>query len=156
MSSRIIDRTPQYPSHAFQLPIERIRFGEFDFGGVLYHANYFHLYEMGREAMLISGGYPYTTLVDQGIHLVIVETQQHFFQPIRYGEPLTLYLWITKPGAVGVTFNYEITNARHAHSNAVCHRALTRVGLVEYRDGKGIPKRLPLELKHFFAKYAVE
>ena len=51
----------------------KVRFGETDAAGVVYHANYFPYLEDARTRMLDSMGIPYKTLVGMGYHLPIVE-----------------------------------------------------------------------------------
>ena len=72
------------------------RLGEFDLGGVLYHANYFHLYEKAREAYLESLGLPYPSLVEKGFHLAVTNSEQEFSKPIYYGQELELKLEISE------------------------------------------------------------
>ena len=42
----------EIPKNAFRLSAIEPRLGEFDLGGVLYHARYFHIYEDARERLL--------------------------------------------------------------------------------------------------------
>ena len=99
--------------------IEGIRFGEFDIGRVLYHANYFHLYEAAREAFLISEGYPYSRLMQDHSHFAVVESHQDFLKPIVYGEKLLLELRTADVKRSSFRFEYELRK----ESGEVCHRA---------------------------------
>ena len=103
---------------AFRHDLKTIRLGEFDMGGVLYHANYFHLYEEAREALLRSAGTPYAGLVENGAHLAIVESHQTFRLPIQYGEQLCCQVWIENLKRASCVFHYSIEdsegNLRHS------------------------------------------
>ncbi|MFN8391030.1 MAG: thioesterase family protein [Bdellovibrionota bacterium] len=95
----------------FEHTITDLQLAEFDLGGVLYHANYYRLYERAREALLREGGIPYSQLVADGNHLAVVEAHQTFKAPVRYGQPLCIRMWITDLKNSVATFNYEITSA---------------------------------------------
>jgi acyl-CoA thioester hydrolase len=92
----------------FTTVLDEVRLGEFDLGGVLYHANYFHLYEVARERLLRAGGIPYSALVAEGAHLALTESHQRFLKPIFYGPPLTLSLWTSAVRRASCTFHYRI------------------------------------------------
>lgn len=90
----------------FSITLSEIQLSEFDIGGVLYHANYFHIYERSREAFLKSIGYPYPQLVEQGTHLAVTESHQQFHRPVTYGQSIEISLWLTALRSCSVTFNY--------------------------------------------------
>lgn len=106
--------------------VENIALGEFDLGGVLYHANYFHLYERAREAYLRKAGCPYADLVQHGFHLAVVEAHQQFLKPIYYGPEVTIQLTTVKLTVTSVTFSYRILQ-----NSALVHTAWSRHALVE-------------------------
>ena len=139
------------PSHAFLHEIPNIRLGEFDLGGVLYHANYFHLYEAAREAFLASAGVPYYSLVSNSQHLAIVETSQKFLAPVLYGARLELWLWLTDLKRASVTFNYELLAIE---SKATIHRATTTNVFVELRQGAFKVQPFSAELKQLFQRFS--
>lgn len=134
------------PVNAFVLPAVEPRLGEFDIGGVLYHANYFHIYEEAREAMLRQIGVPYSALVNGGMHLVVVETHQEFRSPVRYGIPFTVTSWIELLRRSTVTIQYRFVDAaqKQIHSAWTKHVAVQQSG--ETFDAA----RFPDELKRGF------
>ncbi len=99
--------TPNYDK-CFIYDVKHIHFGEFDLGGVLYHARYFHLYETARELLLKDGGVPYTELLKNDTHLLLSESHQNFISPIFYGKEYRLYLWVTDLKKASFTMNYNI------------------------------------------------
>lgn len=125
--------------------ISDLRLGEFDLGGVLYHANYYHLYEAAREACLAAHGAPYHSLVSAGYHLAIVEAGQRFLSPICYGDPLEVLLSFSELSRTSVRASYEIT----AHGRIV-HNGWTRLVHVENSGGKFRPGRFPQKLVEIF------
>jgi acyl-CoA thioester hydrolase len=119
-----------------------ISLAEFDLGGVLYHANYFRIYERAREALLAELGFPYPALVAAGSHLAVVESSQHFHKPVYYGMEVEVGLRCEELRTASVTLAYTF----YANSSAV-HDATTRHAFVT-RDPSGVlrPARLPAEL----------
>lgn len=81
---------------------------EFDIGGVLYHGNYFHLYERGREEWLRRCGMPYESLVKGGRHLVVTASRQDFLKPLSYGHSIDLFLWVSNLRRASMTIQYAI------------------------------------------------
>lgn len=88
-------------------PLE-ITIGEFDLGGVLYHANYFHIFEYLRERFLKHIGFPYAELVKNGFHLAVTQSNARYLQPIRYGESISASMWISNLKRTQVTFDYRL------------------------------------------------
>lgn len=152
--------TPSRPENAFCLEIPSIRLGEFDMGGVLYHAHYFHLFEQGREALLSRGGAPYRGIVESGMHLPLIEAHQAFKKPVVYGQGVELYLWLDELRRTTVTFCYELTMHSGAadfgasesgvlgelvHSAKTKHACIRRLPTGEFK-----PSRFPEEVHRIF------
>ena len=134
--------------NTFKYSIDNIRLGEFDLGGVLYHANYFHLYEQAREALLSSEGLPYSELVNEGKHLAIAEAHQNFKAPVYYGEKLTVEVWVEKLRQSTLTINYSISCSR-----GVVHTGYTLMAFVANDGGRFKTGRIPEKLLEIFSKY---
>lgn len=126
----------------FNFSVSGVRLGEFDIGGVLYHANYFHLYESAREAFLAERGVPYPSLVTQGQHLAVVESQQQFLKPVRYGESLSIELSTSAVSKTSFCFDYRFFNEK----GELIHKATTKHVLVSATSGAIRPTRLPKHL----------
>ena len=82
--------------------------GAFDLGGVLYHAKYLELLEMVREAFLTARGVSYRAMMDSGYHMVIVEAQQKFVSPIRYGQRIWVDMWASEMRRSTFVFDYKM------------------------------------------------
>ena len=136
---------------AYTLKIDNLRLGEFDLGGVLYHANYFHLYEMAREGLLREGKLPYSQLVENSQHLAIVESHQTFPSPILYGQPLEVLLTTSDLKRSSVVFSYEIKIG-----GKTVHTAWTKNVFIE-NTGFGFKvQSFPEKLKAIFERYLSE
>jgi len=128
----------------FKVEIKRISLAEFDIGGVLYHSRYFKLYERARETFLDHLGCSYPSLVAEGCHLAITESQQKFLRPVRYGDSLTLELKAVDLRRASVTFLYEILNQTNKQ---IVHRASTKHAYVSSKKtGEFRPEPFPSKL----------
>lgn len=130
----------------------------FDLGGVLYHANYFHLYEQAREAFLRDAGLPYPALVAESQFLAVRESHQDFRAPIYYGDELTLLLWFTDLRKASVQVHYSIhSRSKHAHSEVnTLHYAWTKLVFVHKKDLKFAVSPFPEQLVKAFNPYCLE
>jgi YbgC/YbaW family acyl-CoA thioester hydrolase len=134
---------------AFVFPLHAISLEKFDIGGVLYHANYFHLLEQAREALLAHAGMPYPQLVAQQQHLAIVHSEQDFIRPIRYGEPIDIAVWCSELKQSTATLKYLLI--RDEDSETV-HLASTKLVFVELAEKKGFrPQKIPPVLRQAFS-----
>jgi len=136
----------------FSHRIPSIRLGEFDLGGVLYHANYYHLYEQAREALLDLEGLPYHALVSDGAHLAIVESGQRFLAPVRYGDALELQLSFRDQAPASVVAEYRLLPVGQ-NDAAVVHEGWTRLVFVKIQNGSFKASRFPEKLVEILSKY---
>lgn len=121
-------------------------------GGVLYHARYLHLCEDAREKLLRDSGLPYSVLVDEGYHLVIVETSQRFHQPLRYGEKFEAVLWLEDVTRSSLICRYRFVDL----NGKLIHSAMTKHVIVE-KQGDGFrTTRLPENLKTKLAPFVAD
>ena len=133
---------------SFTLDIPNLRLGEFDLGGVLYHANYFHLYETAREAMIAEEGLHYSSFVAKGQHLAVINSSQIFHAPIFYGQALTISLSIPELRKASLTFAYEIFS-----NNKLLHSATTSHAFVQKISDSFKPTAIPKNLSAIFKKH---
>ena len=83
----------------------RIPLYETDMGQAVYHGNYFHFFEMAREALLRDLGFGYPELVARQIHLAIVESHCHYRQAVRYDDQIDIYSTIAALKSRSVKFH---------------------------------------------------
>ena len=135
-----------------------MRLGEFDMGGVLYHANYFHLYEIGREALLSSNSIAYSELAYNAKHLAIVESHQCFLAPVHYGMELEIAIWCSEIKKASVNMNYEIYEFKGENlvRQSPMHQAWTRHVFVDASSGKLSILQFPETLRSVFNKFLVD
>ncbi|WP_372946070.1 acyl-CoA thioesterase [Muriicola sp.] len=90
----------------------RVRYGETDQMGVVYHGNYAQYLEMGRVEWLRSLGFSYKQMEKDGIMLPVISLQMHFRKSATYDDLLTVVTRLTKTPVVKIEFDYEIRNER--------------------------------------------
>ena len=78
----------------------RVRYQETDQMGVVYHANYFTYFEMGRTELLReASGVSYRDVEASKTKMVVVKAECSYSKPARYDDLLTL-----KTRVVGLSF----------------------------------------------------
>lgn len=94
----------------------RVIYGDTDKAGVVYHANYLRLFEMGRtEYMRCFVGRSYAELEREGIVMPVAELFIRYKAPARYDDLLTIVTSIRDLQRFSISFNYEIYRAEDAH-----------------------------------------
>lgn len=94
-------------SHSFSF---RVRYGETDQMGVVYHGNYAHFFEMGRTEWLRSLGVTYKYMEKTGVMLPVISISCNFKKSAFYDEILTVKTILKRQPGVKIEFDYEITN----------------------------------------------
>ncbi len=117
----------------------RVRYGEVDRMGFVYHGHYLVYFETGRTELLRSLGATYRELEDQGTLLVVVETGQRFLAPAGYDDELVIRTVLAEVKGVRLRFEYEVL--RDGERLTTGHTVLASCG----PDGR--PRRLPTRLK---------
>lgn len=94
-------------SHSFSF---RVRYGETDQMGVVYHGNYAHFFELGRTEWLRSLGVTYKYMEKTGVMLPVISLSCNFKKSAFYDEILTVKTMLKRQPGVKIEFDYEITN----------------------------------------------
>ncbi|WIF95232.1 acyl-CoA thioesterase [Caminicella sporogenes] len=88
--------------------IIRVRYGETDQMGVVYHANYYTWFEVGRSEFFNSLGYTYKKLEQEGIILPVIESFCQYIKPAKYYDEVIIRTKISYLKGVRIAFSYEI------------------------------------------------
>ena len=86
----------------------RVPFFEVDMGQALYHGNYYHLFELGREEILRKAGFPYREFMNRQLHLSIIQTRCKYRKSLRYDDQIELHTAITALGRRNLSFSQLI------------------------------------------------
>ncbi len=88
----------------------RVRYGETDQMGVVYHGNYATYFEVARTEWLRSLGVTYKYMEDSGIMLPVISLSFNFIKSAKYDDILTITVELKKSPLVKIEFDYEIVN----------------------------------------------
>lgn len=88
----------------------RIRYGETDQMGVVYHGNYAQYLEMGRVEWLRSLGVSYKNMEDDGIILPVIHLQITYIKSAIYDDLLKVETTLVKRPMVKIEFDYKLYN----------------------------------------------
>ena len=119
----------------------RVRYGETDRMGVVYHANYLVYFEIGRTELVRSLGRPYSDIEEEGLLLAVVEASVRYRRPARYDEVVRIGTRVTRVSAARIAFAYEL---RSEDGERLLAEATTELASV---DGNGRPTKLPAALR---------
>jgi acyl-CoA thioester hydrolase len=123
----------------------RVRYAETDRMGVVYYANYFVWFEVGRTEWLRDTGWTYRDMESDGVGLPVIEAHCEYRQPARYDDDLEIGTRATLLSPVRIRFDYEIRRAGDIEPVASGHTVHAAL------DGSGRPCRLPSRVRELFA-----
>ena len=86
----------------------RVSYGETDTMGVLYYAEYMHIFERARSTLIREHGMSYTVVEQRGIYLPVREAYCRYRAPARYDDLVFVRAWISEWRRASVTFSYEL------------------------------------------------
>ncbi len=115
----------------------RVSYGETDAMGVMYYAEYLHLFERGRSEWIRAHGESYRAIEARGIYLPVREAHCRYRAPARYDDLLWLEIDLISLGRASLTFSYRLMEATKTQLLA---EGSTQHAVV---DGTGRPVRLP-------------
>ena len=90
----------------------RVRYGETDQMGVVYHGNYPQYLEMGRVEWLRTLGISYKEMEENGIILPVISLRVNYKKSALYDDLLTVRTILRKRPLVRIEFDYEIYNEK--------------------------------------------
>ncbi len=119
----------------------RISYGETDTMGVLYYAEYLHLFERSRSEFIRTQGMSYKEVEAKGIFLPVREAKCRYRSPARYDDLVWICVGISKWGRASMDFVYEIYNE---DKTVVLAQGMTQHAVI---DNNGRPCAVPDWLK---------
>jgi acyl-CoA thioester hydrolase len=129
----------------------RVRYAETDQMGVVYHANYFVWFEVGRVELMRALGVEYKRMeIEDDCQIVVADAHCRFHHPARYDEVLRVRSRIVESKNRVIRFSYELF--RDADEQLLATGETTHI--ICGRNGK--PKRLPEKYRKIFEAIAAE
>jgi acyl-CoA thioester hydrolase len=123
----------------------RVRYAETDKMGVVYYANYFVWFEVGRTDLLRAMGWSYREMEQAGVSLPVIEAHCDYHRPALYDDELDVKTEGRMLSPVRMEFTYQVVRREGqvlAASGRTVHAAL---------DPNGKPCRLPERVRQVFA-----
>jgi acyl-CoA thioester hydrolase len=105
--------------------------------GLVYYANYFVWFEVGRTDWLREAGWTYRQMEQEGVSLPVIEAHSEYRRPARYDDELEVRTTATLLTPVRIRFDYEIRRGGEGRALATGHTIHAAT------DPNGRPCRLP-------------
>lgn len=115
----------------------RVSYGETDAMGVVYYANYLHLFERGRSELIRNLGLSYADVEQRGIFLPVREATCRYLAPARYDDIVHIRTGLAERSRASLHFVYEITDQDKCR---ILSRGTTQHAVV---NAQGRPVRIP-------------
>jgi acyl-CoA thioester hydrolase len=123
----------------------RVRYAETDQMGVVYHANYFVWFEVGRVELIRALGIEYKRMEkEDDCHIVVADARCRYHHPARYDDVLRVRTRIAESRNRIVKFSYELF--RDADHELLAVGETTHI----ICGGNGRPKLLPAKYLRVF------
>lgn len=121
-----------------------VSYGETDTMGVLYYAEYLHIFERARSLYIRERGMSYAEVEKRGIILPVREAQCRYRVPVRFDDEINIHTGIQVWKRASMKFVYEVWNK----DKSVLHAT----GMTEHAsvNHEGKPVRIPDWLKELF------
>jgi acyl-CoA thioester hydrolase len=123
----------------------RVRYAETDQMGVVYYANYFVWFEVGRTDLLRESGWNYREMETEGFGLPVIEAHCTYRQSAKYDDEIEVRTTGEMLSPVRVKFSYEVVRAADAATLA------TGTTVHATLDRQGRPCRLPARVRGVFS-----
>jgi acyl-CoA thioester hydrolase len=123
----------------------RVRYAETDSMGVVYYANYFVWFEVGRTDLLRQRGWSYREMEVDGYALPVIDAHCAYLASAKYDDEPEVRTVGTMMSPVRMRFTYEIVRASDGArlaTGATVHATL---------DRRGRPCRLPERVRTLFS-----
>jgi acyl-CoA thioester hydrolase len=125
--------------------VVRVRYAETDKMGVVYYANYFVWFEVGRCELLRSLGWSYREMETEGIQLPVIQASCEYRQPGRYDDELEIRARGRLMSPARVAFEYDVV--RTADGAVLAHGRTVHAAV----GPAGRPVRLPQRVREVLA-----
>jgi acyl-CoA thioester hydrolase len=123
----------------------RVRYAETDQMGLVYYANYYIYFEIGRVEYMRQLGVAYKEMeIQDDSFIVVAESHCRYLRPARYDDMLRIRTRVAETRRRTIRFAYEIVNSATG--------TLLATGETQHVvcDNKGRPKALPEKYRKYF------
>jgi acyl-CoA thioester hydrolase len=118
--------------------VVRVRYAETDNMGVVYYANYYIYFEIGRTEYLRNIGIDYRRMeLEDDSFIFVAESKCRYRRPARYDDALRIRTRVVSVRRRTISFDYEILH------NETAELLATGETIHVVCDSKGRPKAMP-------------
>jgi acyl-CoA thioester hydrolase len=129
----------------FHDTVVRVRYAETDKMGIVYYANYYIYFEIGRVEYMRARGVDYRAMeIEDDSFIVVAESKCRYRRPARYDDPLRIRASVTALRRRTIAFGYEILHDETGELLA------TGESIHVVCDSNGRPKPLPEKYRRYF------
>ena len=123
----------------------RVRYAETDQMGVVYYANYFIWFEIGRTDFCRQHGFAYREMEQQdGLYIIVAEARCRYKAPARYDDEISVRTCLRAMRRRVLVFGYEVY--REINDELLAEGETVHV--ITDRDGR--PRSLPDRFRDLF------
>jgi acyl-CoA thioester hydrolase len=115
----------------------RVRYGETDQMGVVYHANYAVYFEVGRTEWLRQYGLSYSGMEADGVMLPVISLSVNYKSSARYDDLIKVKTTLKRMPTASIEFYYEL----HNESDVLLATGSTVLAFVDMKRNR--PTRCP-------------
>lgn len=119
----------------------RVRYAETDKMGIVYYANYFVWFEVGRTDLLRESGWNYREMESEGFGLPVIEAHCTYRESAKYDDEIEVRTTGEMLSPVRVQFSYQVV--RSSDAATLCTGATVHATV----DRAGRPCRLPERMR---------
>ncbi|HEY2150229.1 MAG TPA: thioesterase family protein [Vicinamibacterales bacterium] len=109
----------------------RVRYAETDNMGVVYYANYFVWFEVGRTDLLRTTGWSYREMEADGFALPVIDAHCAYRESAKYDDDIEIRTTGTMLSPVRLQFTYEVVRSSDVMilaTGSTEHASLDRTG----------------------------
>ena len=123
----------------------RVRYAETDKMGVVYYANYFVWFEVGRTDLLRELGWSYREMEHAGVSLPVIDARCEYKRPAKYDDEIEVRTAGRMLSPIRMQFDYDVVRLGDGSVAAAGHTVHAAL------DPRGRPCRLPKRIIEVFA-----
>ena len=130
----------------------RVRYAETDQMGVVYYANFFIWFEIGRVELLRQLGFRYKQMeIDDDCHIPVVEANCRYKSPARYDDELLLETFVLTLRRSVIKFGYRLLRQENESSTLLAEGETTHVTVNKALHKVPLPRKYAAVLEQFLA-----
>jgi len=128
----------------------RVRYAETDQMGVVYYANFFIWFEIGRVELLRQLGFQYKEMeIDDDCHIPVVDATCRYKSPARYDDELLLETTVLALRRTVIKFGYRLLRSENDALTLLAEGETTHVTVNRSMRKVRLPQKYVAVLEQF-------